>query len=199
MLRKEYFDCTQRDSHAVYYITFKRGGSLYSSCTLYRRLGVDRDKIPEGGGTHRVHILVEMKQGQCICPLSWSVHCNFTGEGNCSERGWACTPHPYQPGYFYPHDGMYARKRPLPLCVLCGGTSTYILDLSDLFPMLQSKLEELEASSQQLGAAKTALEAELAAERTSAESLRAQAAQEAADLSAKLVTLTRQGGLPYFN
>ncbi len=22
-----------------------------------------------------------MKQGQCICPLSWSVHCNFTGEG----------------------------------------------------------------------------------------------------------------------
>jgi len=65
--------------------------------------------------------------------------------------------------------------------------------------MLQSKLEELEASSQQLGAAKTALEAELAAERTSAESLRAQAAQEAADLAAKLATLSRQGGLPYFN
>ena len=31
-----------------------------------------------------------MKQGQCICPLSWSVHCNFTGDGNSSERGWAC-------------------------------------------------------------------------------------------------------------
>jgi hypothetical protein len=43
---------------------------------------------------HRVHILIEMKQGQCICPLSWSVHCNFTGEGKCNERGWACTPHP---------------------------------------------------------------------------------------------------------
>ncbi len=36
---------------------------------------------------HRAHILVEMKQGQCICPLSWSVHCNFTGDGNSSERG----------------------------------------------------------------------------------------------------------------
>jgi hypothetical protein len=27
--------------------------------------------------------LQEMKQGQCICPLSWSVHCNFTGDGKC--------------------------------------------------------------------------------------------------------------------
>jgi nitrite reductase/ring-hydroxylating ferredoxin subunit len=24
---------------------------------------------------HRVHI--EMKYGECICPLSWSEHCNF--------------------------------------------------------------------------------------------------------------------------
>jgi hypothetical protein len=44
----------------------------------------------------------EMKQRQCICPLSWSVHCNFTDEGKCSERGWACTPHPYQPGPILP-------------------------------------------------------------------------------------------------
>jgi hypothetical protein len=44
------------------------------------------------GQYHRVHILVEMKQGQCICLLRWSVHCNFTGEGKCNERGWACTP-----------------------------------------------------------------------------------------------------------
>ncbi len=52
---------------------------------------------------HRVHILVEMKQGQCICPLSWSVHCNFTGEGKFNERGWACTPPPpYQPGPILP-------------------------------------------------------------------------------------------------
>ncbi len=46
---------------------------------------------------YRVHILVEMKQGQCICPLSWSVHCNFSGEGKCSEWGWACTPPPPLP------------------------------------------------------------------------------------------------------
>ncbi len=32
-----------------------------------------------------------------VCPLSWSVHCNFTGDGKCNERGWACTPHPHQP------------------------------------------------------------------------------------------------------
>ncbi len=40
--------------------------------------------------------LQEMKQGQSICPHSWSVHCNFTGDGKCNERGWACTPHPHQ-------------------------------------------------------------------------------------------------------
>ncbi len=39
---------------------------------------------------------------QYICPLSWSVHCNFTGEGKCNERGWACTPHPHQPGLILP-------------------------------------------------------------------------------------------------
>ncbi len=30
-----------------------------------------------------------MKQGQCICPLSWSEQCNFTGDGKCNERVWA--------------------------------------------------------------------------------------------------------------
>ncbi len=29
-----------------------------------------------------------------VCPLSWSVHCNFTGDGKCNERGWAWTPPP---------------------------------------------------------------------------------------------------------
>jgi hypothetical protein len=33
--------------------------------------------------------LREMKQGQCICPLSWSVPCNFTGDGKGNESGWA--------------------------------------------------------------------------------------------------------------
>ncbi len=110
------------------------GGDTYintQSYRLNRKTETDRDKLQwytgrkrtrkkyVNGSDHRVHILVEMKQGQCICPLSWSVHCNFTGDGNSNERGWAWTPHPYLPGKFYPHDGMYARKRPLPL-LLCG-------------------------------------------------------------------------------
>ncbi len=46
--------------------------------------------------------LQEMKQGQCICPLSWSVHCN-TGDGKCNKRGGrACTPHPPQLGPILP-------------------------------------------------------------------------------------------------
>jgi hypothetical protein len=31
--------------------------------------------------------LQEMKQVQCICPLSWSVLCNFTGDGKCNKKG----------------------------------------------------------------------------------------------------------------
>jgi hypothetical protein len=62
-----------------------RGG--YYADDRYRDTGLERKY-------HKVNILVEMQQGQCICPLSWSVHCNFTGEGKCSERGWACTPPP---------------------------------------------------------------------------------------------------------
>jgi hypothetical protein len=47
---------------------------------------------------HRVHIvLVEMKQVECICPPSWNVR-----DGNYNERGWACTPHPHQPGLIFP-------------------------------------------------------------------------------------------------
>ncbi len=58
--------------------------------------------LNKGRCYHRVHILVKMKQGQCICSLSWSVHCNFTGEGKCNERGWACTPHHHQAGLILP-------------------------------------------------------------------------------------------------
>jgi hypothetical protein len=55
------------------------------------------------GVSHRVHIHIGRDEtGQCICPLSWSVHCNFTGEGKCNERGWACTPHPHQPELILP-------------------------------------------------------------------------------------------------
>jgi hypothetical protein len=46
-------------------------------------------------------ILIEMKQGECICPHSWSVNCNFVRDGNYIDRGWACNPHPYQPGLIF--------------------------------------------------------------------------------------------------
>ncbi len=38
--------------------------------------------------------LLEMKQGQCICPLSWSVHCNFTGDSKCNDREVGVHPPP---------------------------------------------------------------------------------------------------------
>ncbi len=95
----------------TFYTTFSYNASNHS---LYRMKLVIKRQL-----SHRVHILVEMKQGQCICPLSWSVHCNFTGEGKCNERGWACTPTLTSQDWFYPHHWMYARKQRLQLCVLC--------------------------------------------------------------------------------
>jgi hypothetical protein len=61
-----------------------------------------KDGQTKVGGSTEYIFLLEMKQGHCICPLSWSVHCNFTGNGKCNERGWACTPHPHQPGLILP-------------------------------------------------------------------------------------------------
>ncbi len=46
------------------------------------------------GSMHRVHIGVEKKQGEYICPLNWSVHHNFVRDGRYTERVWACTPTP---------------------------------------------------------------------------------------------------------
>jgi hypothetical protein len=37
-------------------------------------------------------ILIEIKQGQFIRPLSWSVHCNFIRDGKCSEGGGRAPP-----------------------------------------------------------------------------------------------------------
>jgi hypothetical protein len=88
---------------------------------------------------HRVHILVEMKQGQCICPLSWSVHCNFTGYGKFNKGGGRAPPTLTSQGQFYPHDWMYARKQQLQLCVLCG--SNYYIrycTVHDISPTTES-------------------------------------------------------------
>ncbi len=46
------------------------------------------------GKTTEYIFLLEMKQGYCICPLSWSVHCNFSGDGKCSERRVGVHPPP---------------------------------------------------------------------------------------------------------
>jgi hypothetical protein len=62
-----------------------------------------------------------------VClPLSWSVHCNFTGEGKCNERGWACTPHPHQPGQILPSSLDVRQKAAVAtvLCVLCDGAQS---------------------------------------------------------------------------
>jgi hypothetical protein len=54
--------------------------------------------------------LLEMKQGQCICQLSWSVHCNFTGDGKRNERGWVCTLHPHHPRLILPSSWNVRQK-----------------------------------------------------------------------------------------
>jgi hypothetical protein len=95
----------------------------------------------------------DMKKGECICPLSWSVHWNFVRDGKylvewkgvgvhppssptradfsiirnvrqeaaiatlCLLWGWACTPTLTSQGWFFHHDGMYARNRSLSLFV----------------------------------------------------------------------------------
>ncbi len=86
--------------------------SIFSVC-CYSRVSISLDlPIPGSGevqcakrgwGQHRVHIGVEQKQEECICPLSWSEHHNFVHDGRLplcvlcgrySERGRACIPHP---------------------------------------------------------------------------------------------------------
>jgi hypothetical protein len=70
---------------------------------------------------HRVHISTRDVTGlACICSLSWSVHCNFTGDGECSEKGRACTPHPHQPGLILPSWSNVRQKATVAtLCTLC--------------------------------------------------------------------------------
>jgi hypothetical protein len=74
VLRWEYFDCSQRDSHAVHYITYKRGErgkcltlllcSLATVMSCIERLSTDRDKIPAGGTT--TYILYSLCLSCCL-------------------------------------------------------------------------------------------------------------------------------------
>jgi hypothetical protein len=73
---------------------------------------------------HRVHILIEMKQGECVCPLIWSIRCNFVRDSNYSERGWACksrasSMHPHQPRCFPSQWNVLQKAAIATLCVLC--------------------------------------------------------------------------------
>ncbi len=55
--------------------------SQYSGLTLQLIRVMPGRQRGTSSQVHRVHSLLEMKQGQCVC---WSVHCNFTGEGKCN-------------------------------------------------------------------------------------------------------------------
>ncbi len=69
---------------------------------------------------HRVHIFTRDETGLVHLPTRWSVHCNFTGDGKCNERGWACTTHPYQPGLILPSWWKVRQKAAVAtLCTLC--------------------------------------------------------------------------------
>ncbi len=60
--------------------------------------------------------------GLVCLPLSWGVHCNFTGDGKCKERGWACTPHPHQPRLILPSSLNVRQKAAVAtLCTLWSG------------------------------------------------------------------------------
>ncbi len=55
-----------------------------SSCTVYRPASLDRLETTE-------YIFLLEKY---VCPLSWSVHCNFIGDGKCKEKGVGVHPPP---------------------------------------------------------------------------------------------------------
>jgi hypothetical protein len=62
---------------------------------------------------------VELKIGGMYLPSC--EHYNFACDARYSGRGWACTLPPptlKSRGWLFHHDGIYARKWPLPLCVL---------------------------------------------------------------------------------
>ncbi len=69
------------------------------------------------GFAHRVHMLVELKQGECIYPLSRTVHRNFVNDGNRLKGGGRAPTTLTSQGWFFHHDGMYARNWQSPFCV----------------------------------------------------------------------------------
>jgi hypothetical protein len=73
-------------------------GSVAKICSGIKKRYSNNNDGGGGGGVYVTEYisLQEMKQGQCICPLSSSVHCNFTGDGKCNKRGVGVHP-PHSP------------------------------------------------------------------------------------------------------
>jgi hypothetical protein len=65
------------------------------SCCLAWSVRISYIQYSHYSSQSTVHIFTRDETGLvCPCPFSWSVHCNFTGDGKCNERGWACNPPP---------------------------------------------------------------------------------------------------------
>ncbi len=73
-----------------------------------------------------------MKYRERICPLSRSVHCNIVRYGNRLKGGGRAPPTLTSMGYFFHHDGMYARNPQSPLCAYSVGNPIKLLKL--LYP-----------------------------------------------------------------
>jgi hypothetical protein len=51
---------------------------------------------------HRVHIFIRDETGLGYLPTLLERTLQLPGDSKCSERGWACIPHPSQPGLILP-------------------------------------------------------------------------------------------------
>ena len=111
---------------------------MYTLCTLYT-VHWGKENIMRGGQwacLQSTYFPRDETGLVCrVCPLSWSVHCKFTGYGKCKERGWACTPHPHQSGIILPSSLNVRQKAAVatlctlwPVGMMVWGTYLYIYD-----------------------------------------------------------------------
>ncbi len=120
-------------------------------CTVnstYTGLGRKRRKVLK---KHPQSTYFPRDETGCVCPLSWNEHCNFTGDGKCNERGWACNPHPHQPGPILPSPLNVRQKAAVAtLCTLWehpSPTHSTVLEIEGIVCEIES-LETVTVSSQ---------------------------------------------------
>ncbi len=90
------------------------------SCTTYLLCAMHCAEYVHGRFHHRVHRSRD-EIGGVYLPSQPDCTLNFVRDGKCSERGWACTPHPDQPGLIFPSWWIGRQKAAVAtLCVLCG-------------------------------------------------------------------------------